>query len=105
MRTYTFCMQNKFSFLAFTVFFSITGVLAGGLDLEFYYGSRYIYLGGNQVAISRDAYAPFYNPAAMTAVDRPTIAINSTTLIDQFTAPIGAANQLRKSEVPINELF
>lgn len=95
-------------FLFASSFFAINAtqsLSASGLDLEFYYGSRYIYLGGNQVALSKDAYAPFYNPAAMTSVESGTFALNSSTLIDQFSAPIGAANQQMKSEFQTNPLF
>lgn len=80
-------------------------ILAGGLDLTLLYGSRYVGMGGQQVALVNDAYGPFYNPAGMILVEKASFALNSSTLLTQYDAPIGGNNQQRKSEVDIGPLF
>jgi long-subunit fatty acid transport protein len=80
-------------------------VLASGLDLDLIHGTRYISLGGNQVAIAKDAYAPFYNPAGMTSVESGTFALNLNNLVHQYGAPIGADNAQRKSQWNWGPLF
>jgi long-subunit fatty acid transport protein len=84
---------------------SLTPAFGSGLDLSLYYGSRYVGLGGNQVALGGDAYGPFYNPATMTSVEKGALAIDSSTLLFQYDAPIGAANAQKKSEWNVGPLF
>src|SRR5665213_2267973 len=98
-------MKTKISLLLLSALFPLTLAFGGGLDLDYYYGSRYVYLGGNQVSILTDAYAPFYNPASMTGVEKGEIALNTSNLLNQFSAPIGADNQQRKSQWNYGPLF
>lgn len=76
-----------------------SSLFAGGVDLTLLHGSRYIYLGGHHVSLGGDAYGVYYNPANMTSVKQLTIAANSTNLVYNLGAPIGAANAQRKSEI------
>ena len=98
-------MKNYFAFITLVALCSISSTFAGGLDLNLYYGSRYVGLGGNHVGLTGDAYAPFYNPAAMTSVEKAAIAIDSSTLVHQYEAPVGAHDSQRKSEWNIAPLF
>ncbi|MDB5037563.1 MAG: hypothetical protein JWQ35_1091, partial [Bacteriovoracaceae bacterium] len=98
-------MKTKLGFLLLFVSLPLTSAFSGGLDLNFNYGTRYIYLGGNQVSISKDAYAPFYNPAGMSGVEKPEVAVNISNLITQISAPIGGDNQQRKSQWNLGPLF
>lgn len=82
-----------------------TQAMASGVDLNLIHGSRYIYLGGHQVALGGDAYTLFYNPGAMMSLDRPTFAVNSMNLLYQYEAPIGADNAQRKSTLGYGPYF
>ncbi len=99
----------KFSrFLQFAFVFSITFqsfAFASGFDLTISHGSRQGGLGGQQIAISEDAYAPFYNPAAMMGVGRFQLATSFAPLFIQYDAPIGSADASRSSDVSLAPLF
>lgn len=76
-----------------------------GLDLTLFYGSKYVGMGGQQIALATDAYAPFYNPAGMIRVESATLAVNSSTLLNWYEAPIGGANLQKKSDLTLGPLF
>lgn len=78
---------------------------ASGLDLTLTYGSRYVGMGGQQIAVVDDAYSAFYNPAGLMGIDNMAFAANSANLLMQYEAPIGAANQQMKSKLSWGPLF
>lgn len=98
-------MKKIYSISIFAVLY-VSEVFGSGLDLSLYHGTRYIGLGGQQIAIAKDAYAPFYNPAGMSWIeDSGDFALNVNNLVLQYEAPIGAANNQRKSEWTWGPLF
>ncbi|MBN8554298.1 MAG: outer membrane protein transport protein [Deltaproteobacteria bacterium] len=100
-----FMKRIAFLFIFVLLSFVSLQVKAGGLDLDLLYGSRYVSMGGNHVTIVDDAYGPFYNPATMAYVKRPSLAFNSSTLMFGYEAPIGADNQQRKTDINYGPLF
>ncbi len=99
-------MKIRISFLTVVAFLlTHTFAFASGLDLVLIHGTRYVSLGGNQVAIAKDAYAPFYNPAGMTSVEKGTFTLNINNLIHQYEAPIGANDAQQKSQWNWGPLF
>ncbi len=78
---------------------------AGGVDLQLYYGSRYVSTGGNAVSMPADAYMIFYNPAGLAAVEKPDLAVSSMNMMFNYGAPIGADNAQRKSEISWGPYF
>jgi len=80
-------------------------LFANGLDLGLSYGSRYVNMGGNQVSLANDAYAPFYNPAGMMGLEGASFAADLSSLILSYEAPIGGANAQRTSDISVNPLF
>ena len=82
-----------------------TNTYGCGLDLTIFYGSRQGGLGGQQIAISTDDYAPFYNPAAMMGVENGTVASGMSPLFIQYEAPMGLTQEKRKSEMTVAPLF
>lgn len=95
-------MRKYIYFLLITASFEIS---AGGLDLTLLYGTRYIAMGGAQVSLVNDAYAPFYNPAGMMGVESGALVLHSSNLFTQYSAPIGAADAQRKSSWGLGPLF
>lgn len=94
--------------LSVTLFASLTShaeLFASGIDLSPLYGSRQNYLGGHQIAISTDAYAPFYNPAAMGATPGGQVAIGLAPLVFQNEGPLGPTGAQRKSTIGFGPLF
>ncbi len=99
-------MKHKIILFLLVVSFSLPlTVRASGIDLTLYYGSRYVSLGGQQISLATDAYSPFYNPAAMAFSDGNSVAVNSTNLLYQFEAPVGANNAQRTSQLHHAPLF
>ena len=93
-------------YIAITLFLlPLNPVFSSGLDLTVLYGTRYIALGGAQVSLVDDAYAPFYNPAGLDQVEGGSFVLHSSNLLTQYEAPIGAPNAKRKSEWGIGPLF
>lgn len=78
---------------------------ASGLDLTLIYGSRYVGLGGQQIAVSTDAYSPFYNAAGLAWIDKSSFAVGYSNLMTQYGAPIGAADNQRNSTWGLAPLF
>ena len=87
-------MRKKISAGLF-VFLCPIFLYAGGLDLTLLHGSRYVGLGGQQIALAADAYAPFYSPASMMGINKGAVAVNFNPLFFQYRAPIGADNNQR----------
>jgi len=97
---------KKYYFAILSLVFLIdTPIFAGGLDLTLLYGSRYVGLGGQQIAVVDDAYSSFYNPAGLMGVKNFDLAIDSSTLFTQNGAPIGGANQQKTGELNLGPLF
>jgi long-subunit fatty acid transport protein len=99
-----------FRFLVFfvCVAFSVSWsghLSASGLDSTLIYGSRQVGLGGQQISISTDAYAPFYNPAALAGIENHSLAFGTSPLFVSYEAPIGLSSEQRKSELTIAPLF
>ncbi len=86
-------------------FLTTSNLFASGVDLVVYYGSRYVGMGGQHVALTGDAYTIFYNPGALAGVPGSSFAIDSTNLLYEYGAPLGGADQQRKSEFTIAPLF
>ncbi len=84
---------------------SLYEVKASGVDLTVYYGSRYVALGGQQIALATDAYSPFYNPAGMAFSTETQTALNLSNFMFQFEAPIGADDSQKKSKLDYAPLF
>lgn len=82
-----------------------TFVFASGLDLTLHYGTRQVGLGGQQIAVVDGPYAPFYNPAGLNVIETSAFALNSSTLITQYEAPIGGNNLQRKGDINLGPLF
>jgi len=78
---------------------------ASGLDLIMYYGTRSTGLGGAALATATDGYAPFYNPAAMTKIDKGVSAINFVPLFNRYKAPMGANNAEKTGDWYFGPLF
>lgn len=90
-------------FLSTTCF---TGLgFAGGLDLTTTYSSRISAMGGGHISLATDAHAPYYNPAAMSFVNRFAFTANFFPLIYQNEAPVGADDALKKSKMSVAPLF
>jgi len=78
---------------------------ASGLDLIMYYGTRSTGLGGAALATATDGYAPFYNPAAMTKIEKAATAINFVPLFNRYKAPMGANNAQKTGDWVFGPLF
>lgn len=94
-----------FGFCALTMGLGFSAVQAGGLDLTTSYGSRITSMGGGHISLATDAYAPFYNPAAMSAVNRFSMVLGGQSLFFQNEAPVGAADANKKSKLSLAPLF
>lgn len=92
-------------FLVLLLLSSLRSAHASGLDLTLLYGTRYVGMGGQQVALANDAYAPFYNPAGLMGVEKFVLAANYSNLLTQYGAPIGADNAQRKGDLNLGPLF
>jgi long-subunit fatty acid transport protein len=88
-----------------SIFFVAEAAVASGLDSTLIYGSRQVGLGGQQIAISTDAYAPFYNPAALMGIKKASLVFGTSPLFVKYEAPIGLLSEKRKSELTIAPLF
>ncbi len=102
-RSVSFIVRVSASFLVFSLVSSAS--FASGLDLMIYYGSRATGLGGAALATSTDAYAPFYNPAAMTKIEKGVAAVNFVPLFNRYEAPMGANNAQKKGDWYFGPLF
>ncbi len=97
-------MRFSFVFLFVVISFA-TSVRAGGVDPTLIYGTRHVGMGGTQIALSQDSYAPFYNPAAMDGVEKGVAALNMSPLVFQYEAPIGSASAQRSGDINFGPLF
>lgn len=96
----------------FTAFWSfiltllaIANASAGGIDLTMIHGARQVGMGGSQITLATDGYAPFYNPAAMSGAGQGGFAFGLSNLFLDYNAPIGVTATQTDSAVTYAPLF
>jgi long-subunit fatty acid transport protein len=96
--------MKSFKLLTLGLFTLISAqTFAAGLDLTLLYGTRYVYMGGQQIPMVDDAYSPFYNPAGLMGIEKATFVGHTSNLLSQYKAPVGGVQQ--KSGLDWGPLF